>query len=277
MSAADPIRAGVRVMPGFLSSTASIFRLTYLRTLRGRKLRIGLVAALLVVAFPAVIAIANDDAEAVEVVTSGIDWGFYRLLAFLLPLMFTAGLVSEETEARTLHFLAMRPLHRASIALGKYLVGVLASLMILWASLLLLHVIGYATEPSAMIEQLGATARAGGALSLLVVTYSAVTLFWGVLVPEAGALVSVVWLGFVEWFGTLLPSVFRFMSMNHFARELGGMERAGWDPVELGPITVEVPFVELHWCGLIVAGEWLLFLALALVIMQHAQLRFGKA
>jgi hypothetical protein len=271
------VSASAPSMPGFFASTGAIARLTYLRTLRGRKLRVGLVAALLVVIFPAVIALVNEDAEAVEVVTGGIDWGFYRLLVFLLPLMFTSGLVSEETEARTMHFLAMRPVQRASIALGKYVVGVGAALAILWISLILLHVIGYATSPSDMVEQLDETARAGGAASLLLLTYSAVTLFWGVVAPEAAGLVSVVWLGFVEWFGTLLPSVFRFMSMNHFARELGGLERAGWDPVELGPLVVEVPFVELHWCALIVVSEWLIVLGLALLIMQVSQLKFGKA
>ncbi|MGE0787717.1 MAG: ABC transporter permease [Sandaracinaceae bacterium] len=264
-------------LPGFLSSTLTIMRLTLRRTLRGSKVKVALVAAILVVLFPAVIALAKDEAEAVEVVTAGIDWGFYRLLVFLLPLMFTVGLVSEETEARTLHFLAMRPVQRASIALGKYIIGVGASLAVMWAALLLLHLIGFAATPTLLVDKFADTARAGGAASLLLVTYSAVTLFWGVLVPEAAAMVSVVWLGFVEWFGTLLPSVFRFMSMNHFARELGGLERAGWDPVELGPIVVEVPFVELHYCALIIASEWLVFLVLALVIMQYAQLRFGRA
>ena len=148
----------------------------------------------------------------------------------------------------------------------------------MWVALILLHVIGYAASPTDMIDQLGATARAGGAASLLLATYCAITLFWGVVVPEAAGLVSVVWLGFIEWFICLMPSVFRFPSMNHFARELGGLERAGWDPVTIGGQTLfEVPFVELHWCALIVTTEWLLFLGMALLIMQHAQLRFGKA
>lgn len=262
------------VAPSFFHSTGSIARLTYLRTLRGRKLRVGLVAAVLVVLFPAVISLVADDVEATDVVTSGIDWGFYRLLVFLLPLMFTAGTVSEETEARTLHFLAMRPLHRASIALGKYLVGVGAALAIMWSALILLHVIGYATDPTAMIDQIGATARAGGGASLLLVTYCAITLFWGTLAPGIGTFISVMWLGFIEWFMVLVPYVFRFVSMNHFARELGGLERAGWDITDT---LFEVPFIELQWCALVIVIEWLVFLGLALLIMQKSQLRFGKA
>ena len=49
-------------MPSFVGSTASIMRLTTLRTLRGRKLRIGLIAAVLVVVFPAVISLVTEDA-----------------------------------------------------------------------------------------------------------------------------------------------------------------------------------------------------------------------
>jgi len=265
-------------VPGFGSSTASMIRLSMLRTLRGRKLRVAAVATFVIILFPAVIALVSDEGEPVDIVTGGIDWGFYRLLVFLLPLLFTSGAVGEEVEARTLHFLAMRPLPRASIALGKYVVGIAAALAILWVGLILLHVVGYAATPSLMIDQLGATARAGGAASFLLLTYCAIALFWGTLVPEAGGMLTVVWLGFVEWFGMLLPGVLRFASMSHFARELGGMERAGWDPVELlGQTVVSVPDVELYICALVVGIEWLLFLGFALLIMQTAQLRFGKA
>lgn len=264
--------------PGFGSSTLSMIRLTFLRTLRGRKLRVAAVAAFVVILFPAVVALVKHDGEPVTIVSGGIDWGFFRLLVFLLPLLFASGAVGEEVEARTLHFLAMRPVSRASIALGKYVVGTGAALAILWAGVVLLHGIGYAATPSSMIDQLGATMRAGGAASLLLVTYCAIALFWSTLVPEAGGLLTVVWLGFVEWFGMLLPGVLRFASMSHFARELGGLPRAGWDPVELmGQTVVSVPDVELWICAVVVVSEWLVFLGLALLIMQTAQLRFGKA
>ncbi|MCA9606481.1 MAG: ABC transporter permease subunit [Myxococcales bacterium] len=264
--------------PGFGSSTLSMIRLTALRTLRGRKLRVAAVAAFVVILFPAVVALVTDDGDPVTIVTGGIDWGFFRLLVFLLPLLFTSGAIGEEVEARTLHFLAMRPISRASIALGKYVVGTGSALAILWVGLLLLHGIGYAASPSDMIDQLGATMRAGGAASLLLVLYCAIAMFWSTMVPEAGGLLTVIWLGFVEWFGMLLPGVLRFASMSHFARELGGLERAGWDPVELmGQTVVSVPDVELWICALVVVCEWAAFLAMALAIMQTAQLRFGKA
>jgi len=270
--------ASAPAAPGLGASTASMIRLSVLRTLRGRKLRVAGVAALVVLVFPAVVALFQDDADTVAIVKGGIDWGFFRLLVFLLPLLFCSGAVGEEVEARTMHFLAMRPLPRASIALGKYVVGTLASLAILWAALILLHLIGYAVTPTEMIEQIPATARAGGAASFLLVTYCAIAIFWGTLVPEAGGLLTVIWLGFVEWFMGLLPGVLRFVSMSHWARELGGIERMGWHRVELmGEVRAEVPDVALHWAALILACEWLVWLALALLMMHYAQLRFGKS
>jgi hypothetical protein len=82
-------------------------------------------------------------------------------------------------------------------------------------------------------------------------------------------MVAVVWLGFLEWFVALLPGVIRFLSLNHFARELGGIERAGWADW--------VPDVELWICATVVAGGWILFTFLGILIVQVSELRFGKA
>ena len=123
--------------PNFFMATAAIARLTFLRIVRGRKLWVAGVAALVVVAFPAIIALSQDEPdrealhEAVKgAVEGGVDWGVFRLLVFLLPILFTSGTIGEEVEGRTLHFLAMRPLPRASIALGKYAVGLVAGLAV---------------------------------------------------------------------------------------------------------------------------------------------------
>lgn len=255
--------------PSFFSATFGIARLAMLRTLRGRKLWVALAATVVVILFPGVVALLDSDADAAEVVKGGIDWGFYRLLVFILPVLFTAGAIGEEVEGRTLHFLAMRPVSRAAIALGKYLVAVAAGLAVLWTGFILLHVIGYASTPTEMIDQIPETARAGGAASLLLMAYSGICLLWGALVPEAAGMISVVWLGFLEWFLALLPGVIRFGSMNHFARELGGLDRAGW--------AEWVPDVELSTCAIVVVAGGLLFTSLGVLIVQLTELRFGKA
>ena len=264
--------------PSFARATTTLARLSLLRVLRGRKLRVAAAAVGVVVLFPAIIALVEGDAETAGVVRSGIDWGFFRLLVFLLPVLFVSGTVSEEVEGRTLTFLAMRPVPRASIALGKYLVGTGSALGVFWAGLVLLHLVGFAATPTLLVEELGGTARAGAAGSLLLATYCAVALFWGTLFPSAAGLLTVLWLGFVEWFGMLLPGMARFASMSHFARELGGLERAGMDVVSIGGRElVRVPDVALWTGAVVVASEWVVFLGLALLTMQVRQLRFGKA
>ena len=256
--------------PGLVGSTLADARLTAKRVLRGRKLRVAAVAAFVVVLFPAVVALLEDDAVAAEVVEGGIKWGFFRLLVFLLPILFASGVIGEEVEGRTLHFLAMRPVSRGAIALGKLLVAAAASLAVMWAALLLMHLVSFAASPTQMIEQLGDTARAGGAASLLIVTYCGICLFWGALVPEAGGMVSVIWLGFVELFLGLMPGAIRFASMNHFAKELAGIERGGF-------FAEIVPDVELWICGLVVAAVGLLFSFFGVLWVQLSELRFGKA
>jgi len=256
--------------PSIVSSTMAIARLSAKRVIRGRKLRVAAVAAFVVVLFPAVVALLESDAIAVDVVRGGIKWGFFRLLVFLLPILFASGVIGEEVEGRTLHFLTMRPVNRGAIALGKFLVAAAASIAVLWAALLLMHVVSFATAPTQMIEQLGDTARAGGAASLLVVTYCGICLFWGSLVPEAGGMVSVIWLGFVEFFLGLMPGAVRFASMSHFAQELAGIERGGF-------FAEIVPDVELWICGLVVAAVGLLFTTFGVLWVQLSELRYGKA
>lgn len=255
--------------PGFIASTVAVARLTLLRTLRGRKLRVAGAASLVVILFPAVVALLEDGADPAAVVRGGIDWGFFRLLVFLLPILFTSGSIGEEVEGRTLHFLSMRPVSRAAIALGKYVVGAGAALAVMWTALVLLHVVGFATSPTLMIDQLDETARAGGSASLLVLAYSGICLLWGALVPEAAGMLSVVWLGFVEWFMALLPGVLRFLSLNHFARELAGLPRAGWSDW--------VPEVSLWTSAGVVVGGWLVFTLFGVLTVQLSELRFGKA
>lgn len=255
--------------PSFFSGVGAVVQLTLLRTLRGRKLRVAAIATLVVLLFPAAVALLEEDADAAAVVRGGIDWGFFRLLVFLLPVLFTSGMIGEEVENRTLHFLTMRPISRSAIAIGKYIVGAGSALAVTWAGIILLHVVGFATEPSLMIEELGDTARAGGAASLLILTYSGICLLWGALTPQAAGMISVIHLGFFEWFMTLVPGSPRLISMNHHARELGGLERAG--------IAEWVPDLELSTSAAIVVAVWLIFTALGVLVVQMSELRYGKA
>ena len=61
--------------PSIVSSTMAIARLSAKRVIRGRKLRVAAVAAFVVVLFPAVVALLESDAIAVDVRHGDVELG----------------------------------------------------------------------------------------------------------------------------------------------------------------------------------------------------------
>ena len=192
-------RRGPPPVPGIGSSIAAIFRLQMRRLVRGKKLRLAVFAALLVLVSVVAARYAADLADPVKAVRSGIQWGFFRLLAFLLPFLLCSGAIAEEVEGRTFTYLASRPAGRFAVTFGKYLAGALVAVGLLVVLSLLLHVAAFASEPTEMIEELGPTARAAVALGLLGLLYSAICTFWGAAVPEASGIVSALHLVVLEF------------------------------------------------------------------------------
>jgi len=133
---------------------------------------------------------------------------------------------------------------------------------------LVLHVGAYATAPSDMIDEIGATMRYAGALALLAACYSAICLFWGALVVEASGLVSTLHLASVEFVFGFLPGVARFVSMNYFCQQLAGLPRSG--------ITEWVPDVSLSVCAAVVVVT-LAFVALSALVVETSEVGFGRA
>ena len=73
------------------------------------------------------------------------------------------------------------------ITLGKYLAGTSLALALLLGTGVILHFAGYATEPTAMIDQLGSSMRVLGGLALLTLCYGGICIFWGAVAPETAA------------------------------------------------------------------------------------------
>lgn len=259
-------------VPGFGSSFATIFRMSLVRLVRGRKLRIGALATVLVVAaaIAARYAVSDADIEPELLVQKAVSLGFFGLLSFLLPFLFAAGAISEEVETRTLPFLLIRPVSRTALILGKWLSAAACAAGLMIIGLVLLHVGAWATDPGDMIDQLGPTAQIAGALVIIALYYSAVCMFWGTLVPEAGAVIALLHLAFVEWILGSLPLVVRLFSMNHHASQLAGLPIGG-----IAPDTV--PVIELWISGVVLAMMTLLFVGLSALVTQLSELGFGKA
>jgi hypothetical protein len=257
-------------VPSFGSAVLAHARLGFVRTVRGRKLRLGAIATGLVVVAAVASRHLADEAEPAEVVRTAVRLGFFWMLAFLLPFLFASGAVAEEVENRTLTFLATRPAGRVALTMGKLLVAWTFSAGLLAAGVLLVHVGAYATTPSEMIDELGSTMRYVGALTLLAACYCAICLFWGALVVEASGLISTLHLASLEFVFGFLPGVARFLSMNYFCQQLAGLPRGGFG-------ADWVPDLSLGVCAAIVAGVTLAFVAASALVVETSEVGFGRA
>ena len=249
------------------------------RLVRGRKMRLGAVATALVLLAVLIARYAGEPEDigserrvelATHALSEGLSFGFFHLLAFLLPFLFTAHAISEEVEGRTFAYLAARPVGRVALTVGKWAAGTVMAVALLVVAMLILHVGGYATEPTAMVESFGSTLRATGALALLATCYCALCMFWGALAPEAAGIASALYLGVVEFCFSFLPGYFRCASMSYLAQQAAGLEKSGLMPESAPEVSAAIglPLIVL---------VTLLFLGFAAIVVQISEYRFSKA
>lgn len=256
--------------PSIAGSVAAVFRFQLRRLVRGKKLYLALVGAVLVLLAVIVARYAADNVEPINAVNNGIQWGFFRMLCFLVPFLFASGSIGEEVESRTFAYLAARPVGRPAITVGKFAAASALSLGIIVTGLLVMHLACFATEPTAMVEELPSTLRAMGAASLLTLFYCAICTFWGSLIPEAAGIVSALHLAVIEFCFSWVPSFFRFISMSYLAQQLAGLDKGGFFPESVPDISAGVTVAVL-------VAATLLFLSLAAFVVQVSEYRFSKA
>jgi ABC-type transport system involved in multi-copper enzyme maturation permease subunit len=259
--------------PSFAASVGTTIQLTLVRLVRGRKLRLALLATGLVViaAISARYAVGeNATVTPNDLVEGAVRLGFFDLLCYLVPYLFAAGALSEEAESRTLPYLLMRPIGRTALALGKWLAASVTSAVVLAAGVLVVHVGAWATDPSNMIDEIGPTLEIIGALCLLSFFYSAVCLFFGALVIEAGGLLSIVYMAFMEFFVGSVPAAARYGSMNYLATQLAGLPKGGLLPEY-------APDVETWIAAVVITVLTAIFLGLAVLVTNVSEFGFGKA
>lgn len=257
-------------VPPLGSATAAVFRLQWKRLVRGKKLRLGAVAVGLVLVAVVAARYAQDTVGPAEVMRAGLKLGFFTMLVFLIPFLLASGAIAEEVESRTFAYLSSRPVTRLAITLGKYAAAVGAAMALLGGGILLMHVAVFLTEPGPMVDELPATLRGGGAILLLAMLYGAICIFWGAVATEAAGIVSALYLAIVEFAFSMLPGIFRFVSMNFMAQELAGLPKAGLRPDLVPEIEPWIPVVTI-------IPMMLLFLALSAIVVGASEYRFGKA
>lgn len=243
-----------------LWGVGAMARLTIRSIVRGKRIRVALAASLAVALLPALIGWAVPDADAAATLRQGLDWGGFRLLAFVLPLLFASGLVAEEVEMRTLPFLTTRALGRTAVGLGKFFASAMFALATLALTVLVMHALCLVAHPETLAEEAGATFRALGGLLLQTLAYCAWAFFWGTALPRAARMAFLLHMVVVEWVLHAAPGVLRFVSVHHWARELGGMPRLGAD--------LWIPHVEPGVGAAVIALQALFALGLALLLLR---------
>lgn len=257
-------------VPALGDAIMSVARLQWKRILRGRRLRLGLSAVGLVLLAVIAARYAVGEVDPVRVMDEGVRWGYFRLLVFLVPFLFTSDAIAEEVESRTFEYLSSRPVGRFAVTVGKYLAGVGMSLAILGGSMVVMHLGIYLTDASPMIDELPGTARALGAICLLTLCYGAICAFWGAVAPEASGIVSVLYLGVIEFLFSNAPYIFRLVAMNYHAQQLAGLDKGGL-MVDTAPDVA--PWIAV--VAMVVAT--LMFLWFAVLVVSGSEYRFGKA
>lgn len=207
--------------PGMMASTMNVFRLQMLRIVRGRKLRFGVVATLLVVIGAAVARYTGGSAHPEEVFEKAVRTGFLHMLVYLLPFLFISGTIAEEVENRTFVFIASRPTGRFALTTGKYAAGVLVASALITTGLVLLFLSCFITTPAVLGDHVKELLRVLLACLVLVWSYGAMCMMWGALAVEAAGIVSALYLGVVEFAFSYVP-LLKFLSMNHYATGVAG-------------------------------------------------------
>ncbi|MBK8172170.1 MAG: hypothetical protein IPK60_17755 [Sandaracinaceae bacterium] len=258
-------------VPSFFASTANVFRFQLLRIVRGRKLRFGVIAVLLVVIGTAVARFTGGAAHPEQVFETGVRTGFMHMLVYLLPFLFISGTIAEEVESRTFTFIALRPTGRFALTTGKYGAGVAVATALITAGLVLLFLCCFITTPALLGEHIKEFLRVLLACLLLVWAYGAMCMMWGALAVEAAGIVSALYLGVVEFAFSYVP-LLKFISMNHYATAIAGYH----DDVSemLQRLELDVPAA---LCVVIIVVVTALFYGLAALVVSASEYRTSKA
>jgi ABC-type transport system involved in multi-copper enzyme maturation permease subunit len=241
-------------------------RLTGRRLLRSRKPLLAGLASLLVLApigyfllFPL------EDQGPDRVLELAIDYGYLRFLVFLFPVLFCTGLVSEEVQERTWYYLGVRSAGRTALALGKLLVGLGVCVAFVATGVLALHLLAYATDPTAMVEEAATSLLWIEILAYLSIVYGAWCFLWSALFPTFARVASLLFLGIFELGLGWMPSVLRLASMNHFAHVYAELSPAGID--------WSLPEIEAGHAGWVLRAAALLVPLLAVLAIHVRELR----
>lgn len=174
-------------------------------------------------------------------------------IPFLVPLaaiFFGGPAIVEEMEGRTLTYLTLRPIDKATLFLGKALAGIAVAVPLVVVPLLILFAIcmSQSTDLGLALENLGPMI---GAVALGTVAYTAVFAALGALFAS-GLLASIIYFVLFEMVLGTLP-ILELSSLRYHIRTLAGVsatDRLGF----LDRLVLDEPIVLEWWVSLTILG-----------------------
>lgn len=246
-----------------MSALTTLLALERLRLVRGRALTFVVATALFVVliAFAARYAGAASSA-ALEDEAARV--GLFRFLALLAPCAFAAGTIVDELTGRTLVYLTVRPVPRATLVLGKWLASAFAAGALVVVTAFALHAVCSAFAAPGFFAGLDHTARIAlaGLLESLVCT--SICLAFGVVAARGGSMLSFAFIAFFELLVSMAPGRLRLLSMAHHALALAGLDDAE-SALEVPALGATTHVLVM----LVVAGVWLALAALVFSAREY--------
>lgn len=152
-------------------------------------------------------------------VMSTVNKAWFGVLVYFIPFLFAGGLITEEIEARTLPYLLVRPVSRATLMVSKWLAATAWSVGLVVVGYLVTVLLAHVQTP-ALLPPLGwEIFRSAAALTLLATNYCAICLFWGAVAYEAAGILSLLHLIVVE-FGLSFAPLFKNVTAHYLAETL---------------------------------------------------------
>lgn len=181
-------------------------------------------------------------------------------LALLLPLLYAGGAWADEVERRTITYLLLRPVPRASLYVGKVLGASLTIIAWLWAAeLLCFGIISSAYPLDIFLTRLWDLLHHAEALFFSGLAYGAIYAFLGVLLPRFSLIVGIGYSVLVEVVLPLLPTSFRRVTVQYYLHAIAGLD----------------PSTERVYAILILLGYAVVFLAAGALLARRRDYVFG--
>jgi ABC-2 type transport system permease protein len=152
--------------------------------------------------------------------TDAMTFFYLSFLLLVITLFFATAIIGDEIEDRTITYLFVRPVPRATIYLGKFLAALaMSAALILPSAAISFAVLMSADAPAEALSHVGIFARDLGILALGIVAYSALFGFLGAFFKRAlliGLAFSLVWESVV----TYLPGYLNRLTVMHYLQSL---------------------------------------------------------